>query len=211
MMYIYSMSEYLTDEQIKNQLRAKKLRSKRNRRILIICLALILAVVDGYFIGKVIGNKRYTAEVSEPVVVAEDMPIINVAMPEIGNKGGDKFWSWYGFGSHVAWCACYVSWCENKADYLKNGWGPKFADCGTGVAWFKNRGQWINSDGTPAAGDFIFFDWEQDGIIDHVGIVTGVVKDQVYAIEGNSSDRCRQKRYYIGDSVIYGYGHPEVA
>ncbi len=198
----------MTDEQIKNKIRAKKRRARTIRRIIIVCIALILAVVDGLFIGKVIGNRRYEKEVTNPVVVAEDMPIINTAMKEIGNKGGDKFWSWYGFGSHVAWCACYVSWCESKNDYISNGWAPKFAGCETAVDWFKKKGQWHNPDETPEAGDIIFFDWEQNGYVDHVGIVTGVVDNQIYTIEGNSSDRCRQKRYYVGDEVLFGWGTP---
>ena len=201
----------MTDEQIKNQIKAKKRRKRTARRVLIICIALILAVVDGNLIGKAIGNRRYDKEVSDPVVVAEDMPIVNTAMKEIGNKGGDKFWSWFGFDSHVAWCACYVSWCESQNDYIKNKWAPKFAGCTTAVAWFKERGQWHRPDETPQAGDIIFFDWEQDNAVDHVGIVTGVVKDQVYTIEGNSSDRCRQKRYFIGDDVIFGFGRPDIA
>ena len=211
MMYIISMSEYLTDEQIKNRIRAKKRRKKTMRRVLVICIAIVLAVVDGYFVGKAIGNKRYEKEVSDPVVVAEDMPIINTALKQIGNKGGDKFWSWYGFDSHVAWCACYVSWCESRTDYIKNGWAPKFALCEDGISWFKSKGQWLSSDVTPEAGDIIFFDWEPNNAVDHVGIVTGVVGDQIYTIEGNSSDRCRIKRYFVGDPCIFGYGRPETA
>ena len=59
---------------------------------------------------------------------------------------------------------------------------------------------------TPEAGDLIFFDWDQDGGRDHVGIVTAVVDDKVFTVEGNSSDLCRQKRYYLDDPAIYGYG-----
>ena len=60
---------------------------------------------------------------------------------------------------------------------------------------------------TPVAGDFIFFDWDQDDVRDHVGIVSSVSGDKIFAIEGNSSNRCRVKVYNISDPVIYGYGH----
>ena len=58
-------------------------------------------------------------------------------------------------------------------------------------------------------GDIIFFDWENDGIADHVGIVEKTENNTVYTIEGNSSgDTCRQKSYDINSSVILGYGTP---
>ena len=34
---------------------------------------------------------------------------IKVALEQVGNVGGQPFWSWYGFGSRVEWCACFVS------------------------------------------------------------------------------------------------------
>ena len=35
-----------------------------------------------------------------------------------------------------------------------------------------------------------------------------VYKRQVYTVEGNSGDACRQNSYAIGSRVIYGYGIP---
>ena len=40
--------------------------------------------------------------------------IVQVAFSQIGNVGGQPFWSWYGFDSRVEWCACFVSWCANE-------------------------------------------------------------------------------------------------
>lgn len=42
---------------------------------------------------------------------ASDDAIVTVAMSQIGNVGGQSYWSWYGFDSRVEWCACFVSWC----------------------------------------------------------------------------------------------------
>ena len=67
------------------------------------------------------------------------------------------------------------------------------------------RDQWLEPTETPQAGDLIFFDWEQDESRDHVGIVTAVIDGNVFTVEGNSSDRCRQKRYSLDSPVIYGY------
>lgn len=44
----------------------------------------------------------------------ESSNIVAVAMGQVGNVGGDKFWSWYGFDERVEWCAIFVSWCANE-------------------------------------------------------------------------------------------------
>lgn len=98
--------------------------------------------------------------------------IVEVAKSQIGNKGGQIYWSWYGFSSRVEWCACFVSWCANQCGYIEAGIIPKFANCqNKGVTWFKTVGLWKDAEYTPKSGDIIFFDWENDGISDHVGIV----------------------------------------
>lgn len=137
-----------------------------------------------------------------------DGEIVTVALSQVGNTGGQPYWSWYGFNSRVEWCACFVSWCANECGYIENGIIPKFAGCIQGSEWFKERGQWQDGSFTPEAGHIIFFDWEGDGLTDHVGIVERVENGTVYTVEGNSGDACRQNSYPIGSSVIYGYGIP---
>lgn len=137
-----------------------------------------------------------------------DGEIVSVALSQVGNIGGQPYWSWYGFDGRVEWCACFVSWCANECGYIESGVIPKFAGCVNGSQWFKDRGQWQDSGFTPEAGQIIFFDWEGDGETDHVGIVERVENGTVYTVEGNSGDACRQNSYSIGSSVIYGYGIP---
>ena len=137
-----------------------------------------------------------------------DGEIVTVALSQVGNIGGQPYWSWYGFSSRVEWCACFVSWCANECGYIENGVIPKFAGCIQGSEWFMERGQWQDGSFTPEAGHIIFFDWEGDGLTDHVGIVERVENGTVYTVEGNSGDACRQNSYAVGSSVIYGYGIP---
>ena len=130
--------------------------------------------------------------------------IVNIAKDQVGNEGGQPYWSWYGFNSRVEWCACFVSWCLNQAGYSE----PKFAACQSqGIPWFRNNGQWANGNYKDLApGDVIFFDWEGDGSADHVGIVIGTDGQRVYTVEGNSGDSCRIRDYDINSNVIMGYG-----
>ena len=146
-----------------------------------------------------------------------DDQIVTVALTQIGNVGGDPYWSWYGFGSRVEWCACFVSWCANECGYIDTGVIPKYAGCVNGVQWFKDRGQWVDGSAEPAPGMIIFFDWDspdgssgpQDGLSDHTGIVQKIENGIVYTVEGNSGDSVRQKQYSVGYYEILGYGVPQ--
>lgn len=144
-----------------------------------------------------------------------DGEIVAVALSQIGNVGGEPYWSWYGFGSRVEWCACFVSWCADQCGYIDAGVIPKFAGCVNGVQWFRERGLWQDNSYEPRPGDIIFYDWDnkgssgpQDGESDHVGIVEKVEDGIVYTVEGNSGDSCRENHYAVGYYEILGYGTP---
>ena len=138
--------------------------------------------------------------------------IVEVALTQLGNEGGQPYWSWYDFEGRVEWCACFVSWCADQCGYLESGIIPKFSLCSDGVDWFNGNGQWQGKDYEPQAGDIIFFDWSndgQDGEADHVGIVEKCENGTVYTVEGNSGDACKQNSYPVGYYEILGYGVPK--
>jgi hypothetical protein len=135
-----------------------------------------------------------------------DTAIVEVARAQLGNVGGDKFWKWYGFKTHVHWCACFVSWCADQCGYIDAGLMPKFAGCDTGVSWYKSHHRWAGGGYTPHPGDIIFFDFERDGVIDHVGIVETCDGKSLTTIEGNYSNACKRASYGVGDRRIAGYG-----
>ena len=150
-------------------------------------------------------------------ISTSDTQIVSVALSQIGEVGGQPYWSWYGFGSRVEWCTCFVSWCANECGYIDTGVIPKYAGCVNGVQWFKDIGQWIDGSAEPVSGMIIFFDWDspdgesgpQDGLSDHTGIVQKVENGIVYTVEGNSGDSVRQKQYSVGYYEILGYGVPQ--
>lgn len=131
--------------------------------------------------------------------------IVQVALTQEGN-GGDTYWSWYGFAQREEWCACFVSWCADQCGYIEAGVIPKFSLCSAGMEWFESRGQFMDGSYVPASGDLVFFDWKNDGSIDHVGIVESVVDGTVYTVEGNSGDKVARRSYPIGYEQIEGYG-----
>ena len=130
--------------------------------------------------------------------------LVELAKRQVGNVGGQPYWSWYGFNSRVEWCACFVSWCYNQMGLSE----PRFAACQSqGIPWFQSHGQWGGRDyANIAPGDAIFFDWDLDGSADHVGLVVGTDGSRVYTVEGNSGAACKIKSYPLTYECIKGYG-----
>lgn len=214
-MYIYIMEQEimeqnLTDLEIRKMIMAERRRKMRRRRITAAIIAVLITAGVGLLAGKGIGVLVFNKILyPEATAFAADVPVVRIALDERGNQGGEKFWSWYGFDYRVSWCACFTSWCEDQVGNIEAGKAPRYAMVADGANWFKATEQWRDAGEVPSPGDHVFFDWENDGELDHVGIVTGVTDELVFTIEGNSNDFCRQKRYMINDPIIYGYGRTD--
>ena len=142
--------------------------------------------------------------------------VLDIAAGEIGykenppNSNHNKFGVWYGMDEQP-WCAMFVSYCLYNAGLRLDITTQKgFAYCPYGVKWFKNKGWWNT---TPKVGDVVFYDWQGDGVSDHVGIVEKVNPNgSIVAIEGNTSvgnnsnggQVMRRER----SGSIQGYGRP---
>lgn len=164
-----------------------------------------------FYLGNKAINPLFLLPTREPGS-GDGSALVAVAAEQIGNVGGQPYWSWYGFAQRVDWCAIFVSWCANEISVLDAA-VPRYASVSSGATWFRARGQWQYS-GTyiPQAGDIVFFDWENDGSLDHTGIVEDCDGVFVHTIEGNSGDypgTCRRKDYSVSSPVIVGYGIPE--
>ena len=132
--------------------------------------------------------------------------LVTIAKSQLGNEGGQKFWSWWGFTERQEWCACFVSWCADQAGLIQKEVVPKFSVCTDGVAWFQAKGKWQSGGSVPTPGTIIFFDWDHDGASDHVGIVESCDGTTVHTIEGNSGDAVKQNSYTVNSQSILGYG-----
>ena len=160
------------------------------------------------------GDKAYVSHVLRYYPIGRsfmsegDAAIVAVAQTQIGNEGGLKYCEWYGYPYRVEWCAIFVSWCADQCGYLDAGILPKELNVIPYVEWFRERDQWQYMDYEPSPGDLIFYDWESDGLADHVGIVERVEDGIVYSIEGNAGDACIENSHYLATAPIYGYGTP---
>ena len=52
------------------------------------------------------------------------------------------------------------------------------------------------------AGDIVLFDWDGDGVKDHVGIIASNNNGTITTIEGNSSDQVQQNSYNASDGRL---------
>lgn len=115
-----------------------------------------------------------------------------------------------------AWCSTFASAVAIKAgltDII-----PTECGCENHIALFKKLGAWVEDDAyTPSAGDYIFYDWQDNGVgdnkgyADHVGIVVSVSGNTMKIIEGNINDAVGYRNVKINAKGIRGYGVPKYA
>ena len=179
--------------------RYKPKRRKGNAKQIVIACSGVFLVAIIVILMMSLSAGAYGADISDLELTGEgSTDMVMVAASQIGNEGGELYWRWYGFSAHVDWCAVFVSWCADQAGLLDDGSVPKFAVCDDGIRWFVEKGRWFNRNISPELGMIIFFDWDQDGRADHVGIVEQCENGMIYTIEGNSHDVCRRRCYVVG-------------
>ena len=120
--------------------------------------------------------------------------IIGVAKKEIGTIEGPKdnetkYGKWTG-ANFLPWCQSFVSWCAFTAGLDAKKY-PKSAATLAASDWFKKNERWSDSrNDDPQAGDWIYFDFPDDGVnrISHVGLCIKNNSDgTIQVIEGNTS------------------------
>jgi hypothetical protein len=104
------------------------------------------------------------------------------------------------------WCAYFTSWVGAQAGTPLGAAGQGEGYVPTMANWLRDSGRYVTpTEGTPRPGDLVFFDWEGDGELDHIGLVESVTADgRVHTIEGNADGAVRQRDYAA--SQIAGYG-----
>lgn len=109
--------------------------------------------------------------------------------PEEGSLYGrwyaKKHGTYYGT-SGVPFCAMFASWCLTDDDGASVIPGGDFAYVPYGINAARVAGQLV-APSNAAPGDLICFDWDGDGVADHVGLVEANYGSWVQTIEGNTS------------------------
>lgn len=128
----------------------------------------------------------------------------NFIIDELGRRMGyTRYGAWYG-ADYGEWCAMFVSFCANYAK-IPAAIIPRAALVQDVIARAKGQGAYEGRGYAPQTGDLVFFDWERDGVVDHMGIVESADALEMTTIEGNSANEVRLRRYTLGDPAIIGY------
>lgn len=128
----------------------------------------------------------------------------------------NKFITWYcdprrltGAWLTAPWCAMFASFVYKSAGLAKE--AGQFASCPAWVKFFKAEKRWGS---VPKVGAAVFYDWNGDGVADHVGIVTKVGTTSIKAVEGNTrKDKATNWVYEQTRkrSAVMGYGYVDEA
>lgn len=129
--------------------------------------------------------------------------LLKLAQSHLG-QGGARFRKFAGLPAGAAWCNAYVDYIANEGDDSSLFFnGKKITYCPTSMAWCKkNLAQIPIYLALPM--DIIYFDWEPNGVPNHIGFVRERKSDQeVYTIEGNTSggivaQKTRTVKYVCG-------------
>lgn len=183
--------------------------------------------------GGMHGEDLYVNDYSNIGDYADD--IVGVAKTQLGYmeldvatgaplyNGNGTWYTKYGQrfnNSSGAWCAFFVMWCAEQADIPTTAipQAQTYGSCTNMANWFKNNGLWQDATYTPWPGDIVFFDWDDNGKPNHVGIVESVNDDgSINTIEGNiclddTLELADSGYYQVGQVTrsedIFGYGTP---
>lgn len=115
--------------------------------------------------------------------------VLDAARGQLGYREGsnndNKFGRWYG-ANHASWCDMFVSWCGAQAGEAAAVGHQSY--CPSHVTWFKNKGAWNGKSFWGVhRGDVVFWDWNGNGLADHVEIIEGFTSGgNVVTIGGNT-------------------------
>lgn len=113
-----------------------------------------------------------------------------------------------------AWCATFGSEIAIEAGYTDI--IPTECGCEKQIELWKKKGRWVENDAyRPDAGDYVYYDWDDNGAgdntgrSDHVGIVESVSGSTIIVVEGNKNNAVERRTLAVNGKYIRGYGVPD--
>lgn len=154
-----------------------------------------------------LGQKFYDTYNKEMERMSLRQKVLDLVNSQGTNAGGEKYWSWWGYKIRVPWCQIFVSWIMNQAEVPVDVYG-KYENCQYAISQLKKKGIWHDRGYRPQAGDICYYDWEQDGESDHVGIVVEINGNTVTIREGNKNDAVGNRTITYNSTQVVGYASP---
>lgn len=155
-------------------------------------------LLDNYLTGNKSLPDEYSSRRRKRLVAAAKKPLrekaLERAITQIGvtesprGSNMNPFGAWYGYNG-VPWCAEFATWCYVLSGSKGMAKGVRWAY----VPWIVSagrRGEYSCAlTDTPHPGDLVCYDWEGNGVADHVGLFEKWIDpDHTFkAIEGNTA------------------------
>lgn len=158
-------------------------------------LTFVIILFTLYLSGEVSAYDAIDFNSDDTAAPAVSQALSDVAASYIGSDY-ERFCSAYG-SDHVAWCALFVSYCAEEAGYAVSA----SSSCDD---LYNNNSGTVGIAGL-CVDDLLFFDWDDDGSLDHVGVVTALEGDLITTVEGNVDDTVKYCEYSRDDPSLYGY------
>lgn len=115
-----------------------------------------------------------------------------------------------------AWCATFGSEIAIEAGYTDI--IPTECGCEAQIKLWQKMGRWCENDAKVLEpGDYIYYDWDDNGVgdckgnSDHVGIVESCDGKTIVVIEGNKNNAVERRTLQVNGRYIRGYGVPDFA
>ena len=108
------------------------------------------------------------------------------------------------------WCAAFVSAVGQALGMT----GTILPECGCDkmIALYKTAKRWAALENVVLKpGDLVFYDWDQNGSADHVGMIEEVTAAGFRVIEGNMSDGVNRRTVQRNYQLIHGFALPDYA
>ena len=113
-----------------------------------------------------------------------------------------------------AWCATFASEIAIEAGYTDI--IPTECSCNRQIKLWQQMGRWCENDAkVPEPGDYIYYDWDDNGAgdctgsSDHVGVVESCNGNTITVVEGNKSNAVGRRTLEVNGRYIRGYGVPD--
>ena len=166
---------------------------------------------------KVVNDKKYsegstTSATTGAAGMAEAFVNLAVSQKGASSRGGKKYLN-YMNESSGAWCSEFVSWCigntKNNGENMSKYFSYKAKGNTEFIKHCKNSNDctWhsASSSYTPKKGDLIFFDWDRNGVSNHIGIVQSVNGKKIKTVEGNCGNKVCERNTKTTAKNIFGY------
>lgn len=112
------------------------------------------------------------------------------------------------FDTSSPWCVRFARWVSETCFDVPVDLLSPSDSCTWSIRWYSGKDQFHYSN--PQIGDWVFYDWEIDGVPDHVGVIYSInyQTNSIEVIEGNVNNGIFARIVALDDRRLCGFASP---